>query len=139
MQIIVVEELPPKLFCNILVSLESRKFMNYLEPVLSLFITLERANRLRFMFDPSRRRNPSYYVLLTPSLPAKSTRLSYDCLYELPLFVQLDVILILNKVCERDDASFNLVSATFLASSPYSISLRTYSGSWTLFSDKRLI
>ena len=39
MQMIVVEELPPKLFCNILVNLESRKFMNYLEPVLSLLIT----------------------------------------------------------------------------------------------------
>jgi hypothetical protein len=79
-QMIVVEELPPKLFCNILVNLESRKFMNYLEPVLSLLITLERARRLRLIFDPSRRRKPSYYVLLTPSLPAKSTKLSYDCL-----------------------------------------------------------
>jgi len=54
-----VEELPPSDFCKIRVNLESLKFINYFDPVLSLFMTFERAKRLRFMFDPSRSLRPS--------------------------------------------------------------------------------
>jgi hypothetical protein len=130
-QIIAVLELPANDFCRIRVSLLSRKLMNDLEPRDSLLITLERASRERLMFEPSLSRKPSDYVLLTPSEPARSTKLSYDSVACGPL----DFILILNTVCDLDEASFSFVSATFLASSPISISRITCAASHTTFSD----
>jgi len=41
-------------------------------------ITLDKASKLLFMLDPSQNRIPFALVLLTASLPAKSTRLSID-------------------------------------------------------------
>jgi hypothetical protein len=111
-----VDELPPSDFCRMRVSFESRKFINCFDPCDSLLITFESASSDLLMLDPSRSLSPSAYVLLTPSDPARSTKLSCDCLTAVPSSV--DSKLILNTVCDRDDASFNLVSATFLASSP---------------------
>lgn len=90
------------------------------------------------MFDPSLSLMPSACVLLTPSEPAKSTRLSYEIFID-PSIVLLDWMFILKTVCERDEVSFNLVSAIFRSSSPCSISFKTSAAQVTSLSERRLM
>lgn len=135
-QIIAVDEFPHKLFCKILVSLESRKFMNCLDPIESLLITFESASNDLLMFEPSRSLSPSACVLVAPSDPAKSTKFNCDILLTPSL---VDSRLILKTVWDRDEKSFNLVSATLRTSSPYCISLSTVWESETSFSESLLI
>lgn len=85
------------------------------------------------MLEPSLKRTPSLWVLLTPSEPAKSTRFTCEVLMvflEVCKFFSESKILSLKTVCEREDFSFNLVSAIFLYSSPLSKYCMASSGEW---------
>ena len=61
--------------------------------LLRVWMTLERANKLLLMLDPSLKRIPSFLVLETPSLPARSTKLSYENLSVEPLNLKFNLLL----------------------------------------------
>lgn len=78
-------------------------------------MTFERANRDLLIFEPSQNLIPFAFVLLTASLPAKSTRLSIDVLnFSTPFSTLLISMLIQNTVWDQLLCSFWFVSAITL-------------------------
>jgi len=70
-------------------------------------MTFDKASRDLLMFDPSQNQMPLAFVLLTASLPAKSTRLSIEVLdFSTPYSTVLISILIQNTVWDQLDCSF---------------------------------
>ena len=124
-QIIAVKLSPSSEFCKILVSLLSRKLMQYfcLVPTYcdSLLITFERASSDLLMLPPSLSRKPIDLQRDAPSEPARSTMFIQDDRLTLRIVCKFQSsikMLILNTVCDRELWELNLVSATIRSSSP---------------------
>ncbi len=139
--IIQVFEFPPKLSCNILVSLEFLKVINW-----AYFFYIERADitfpnykRPRLMLIPYLRVAPVAPVFLTLQDPAKSTKTNFAVINPQsvdfsPFTIGYCSMKTEKMACDREEASFIMVEAVVLWQLPLSNSYNICSAEWTFSS-----